>query len=124
MAENRGRAAASGGAPLLLVLPALLAAAPASGQQYGQWSWEGALGGTVRAYRNSLDLAPTISDDEISGDVALGVNGFLGHPAVASILIGGMMQCSSCHSTHDPTNTPFLRTSNVGSALCLTCHIK
>lgn len=45
-------------------------------------------------------------------------------PAVATLLIGGMMQCSSCHSNHDPTNTPFLRTSNVGSALCLTCHIK
>lgn len=82
MAEHRIRAAASASAPLLLVLPALLAAGPASAQQYGQWSWEGALGGTVRAYRNSLDLASTTSDDEISADVSLGVNGFLGHPAV------------------------------------------
>jgi hypothetical protein len=66
----------------ILVLPALLAASPASAQQYGQWSWEGALGGTARSYRNSLDLAPTVSDDELSADVALGVDGFLGHPAV------------------------------------------
>jgi predicted CXXCH cytochrome family protein len=46
------------------------------------------------------------------------------NPTVANMLIGGRMQCSSCHSTHDPTNSPFLRTSNVGSALCLACHIK
>jgi len=45
-------------------------------------------------------------------------------PAVAALIPGGTVQCSSCHTTHDPTNTPFLRTSNVGSALCLTCHIK
>jgi len=44
--------------------------------------------------------------------------------AVTALLIGGTVQCSSCHSTHDPTNTPFLRVTNAGSALCLTCHIK
>jgi hypothetical protein len=82
MAENRRRAAGARIGPLLLSLTALLAAGPASAQQYGQWSWEGALGGTARSYRNSLDLAPTISDDEISADIALGLNGFLGHPAV------------------------------------------
>ncbi|HEX9187862.1 MAG TPA: hypothetical protein VGB87_12350 [Vicinamibacteria bacterium] len=69
-------------APLLLFLPALLAGGPASAQQYGQWSWEGALGGTARSYRNSLDLAPTLSDDELGAELALGLNGFLGHPAV------------------------------------------
>ena len=82
MAEDRRRAATSPAAPLLLFLPAMLAADPASAQQYGQWSWEGAFGGTVRSYRNSLDLAPTLSDDELSADLALGLNGFLGHPAV------------------------------------------
>ena len=45
-------------------------------------------------------------------------------PAVLALLIGGTVQCSSCHSTHDPTNTPFLRVTNAASALCLTCHIK
>ena len=45
-------------------------------------------------------------------------------PAVANLLIGGTVQCSSCHETHDPTFTPFLRMNNTGSALCLTCHIK
>jgi predicted CXXCH cytochrome family protein len=38
---------------------------------------------------------------------------------------GGMantMQCSTCHEVHDPTNAPFLRMANTGSALCLACH--
>lgn len=51
---------------------------------------------------------------------------------VASALSGGIklfdtdqkVECSSCHDPHDPTNTPFLRKSNAGSALCTTCHNK
>ena len=84
MGELRRRAEVSASLPLarLLLLPVLLAADSASAQQYGQWSWEGALGGTARAYRNSLDVAPTSSYDELNADFALGVNGFLGHPAV------------------------------------------
>jgi predicted CXXCH cytochrome family protein len=45
-------------------------------------------------------------------------------PAAAALLIGGEVQCSSCHDVHDPTNVPFLTVSNAASALCLTCHIK
>jgi len=63
--------------------------ASATAQQYGQWSWDGALGGTVRSYRNSVGESPTVSDDEISADVALGLNGFLGHPAVGRFGILG-----------------------------------
>jgi len=36
----------------------------------------------------------------------------------------GKIECGSCHDPHNPTNTPFLRKSNAGSALCLTCHNK
>lgn len=39
-------------------------------------------------------------------------------------LFGGMVQCASCHNPHDPTYGAFLRVSNVGSALCVTCHKK
>jgi predicted CXXCH cytochrome family protein len=45
-------------------------------------------------------------------------------PAVNALLFAGSMQCASCHDVHDPTNTPFLRMSNVASALCTTCHNK
>jgi len=41
------------------------------------------------------------------------------------LLFGGRMQCSSCHDVHNAEgNTYLLRISNVGSALCLTCHNK
>lgn len=35
-----------------------------------------------------------------------------------------MVECASCHNVHDDTNSPFLRASNSGSALCLVCHLK
>lgn len=37
-----------------------------------------------------------------------------------------VMWCSTCHNVHDsdPLKAPFLRKSNVGSALCKACHIK
>lgn len=36
------------------------------------------------------------------------------------------MWCSTCHDVHDgdPLTAPFLRISNVGSAMCKACHIK
>ncbi len=32
------------------------------------------------------------------------------------------VQCSSCHTSHDNTNTKFLRISNAQSAMCVVCH--
>ena len=34
------------------------------------------------------------------------------------------LECGTCHNVHNNTNAPFLRMSNSGSSLCLTCHIK
>lgn len=34
------------------------------------------------------------------------------------------VECGSCHSPHDATLVPFLRTTNAASALCLDCHLK
>jgi predicted CXXCH cytochrome family protein len=45
-------------------------------------------------------------------------------PAVAALLSGGTVQCSSCHDPHDNTNIPFMVVDNTQSALCTTCHIK
>lgn len=39
-------------------------------------------------------------------------------------LINGKVECASCHEVHDPTIVPFLRKTAVGSALCLSCHLK
>jgi predicted CXXCH cytochrome family protein len=39
-------------------------------------------------------------------------------------LYTGTLQCASCHNPHDNANGAFLRKSNTGSALCITCHNK
>ena len=46
----------------------------------------------------------------------------LGGTITTDMLFGNKMQCTSCHNPHDATNGKFLRKSNTGSALCLTCH--
>jgi len=66
----------------------------------------------------------------------------LGGTISSDLLSGGMLECSSCHDVHVPRgsgnctdchdfsypsyylNTKSLVKSNVGSALCLTCHKK
>jgi predicted CXXCH cytochrome family protein len=40
------------------------------------------------------------------------------------VLYSGKVQCGSCHNPHTEEFKPFLRKSNSGSAVCLTCHIK
>jgi predicted CXXCH cytochrome family protein len=38
---------------------------------------------------------------------------------------GGLsVECGSCHDPHNDAQKTFLRTSNAGSAVCLTCHAK
>jgi predicted CXXCH cytochrome family protein len=37
---------------------------------------------------------------------------------------GTFVGCSTCHTPHSTTYGKFLRMSNTGSALCLTCHVK
>ncbi|HLP76862.1 MAG TPA: cytochrome c3 family protein [Candidatus Paceibacterota bacterium] len=39
-------------------------------------------------------------------------------------LYNGQLECASCHNPHSDTYKPFLRKSNAGSALCLSCHSK
>jgi predicted CXXCH cytochrome family protein len=34
------------------------------------------------------------------------------------------VECASCHDPHTPNNGVFLRVSNAGSGLCLSCHVK
>ncbi len=34
------------------------------------------------------------------------------------------VECASCHDPHTPNNGVFLRVSNQGSGLCLSCHVK
>lgn len=37
---------------------------------------------------------------------------------------GPSVECGSCHDPHSDTNATFLRVSNTGSGVCLSCHVK
>jgi predicted CXXCH cytochrome family protein len=39
-------------------------------------------------------------------------------------LYAASLECGSCHNAHSDAHGDFLRKSNSGSALCLTCHTK
>ena len=39
-------------------------------------------------------------------------------------LVEPFVECASCHDPHSEVNATFLRVSNDGSAVCLSCHIK
>lgn len=43
----------------------------------------------------------------------------------AALIVGGKVECSSCHDVHNTLgNTALVRVDNTGSALCITCHNK
>ena len=52
------------------------------------------------------------------------LNGWTVSDGRAVALYQGKVECGSCHNVHDATYPPFLRISNAGSAMCLTCHKK
>ena len=52
-------------------------------------------------------------------------NSGLGGTISEDLLIGGQVQCASCHDVHNGSGIDkLLRKSNDASALCLTCHNK
>lgn len=83
---------------------------------------------------SSAFIGTSLSDDHpvnFTYDAALATaDGGLTTPASTSQVVAGVplfsgtVQCASCHNPHNSTNTPFLRLSNSGSALCLQCHVK
>jgi len=52
-------------------------------------------------------------------------NSGLGGTINQDLLLGGQVQCASCHDVHNGNGvSKLLRISNAASALCLTCHNK
>ena len=55
-------------------------------------------------------------------------DGALTDPASVTLPLFGVnknqLECATCHDVHDNDHGDFLRGSNAGSALCLTCHVK
>ena len=50
------------------------------------------------------------------------------HPAVGNLPLwdssvgANRIECTTCHTPHSNSINPFLRVSNAGSGLCITCH--
>ncbi len=89
-----------------------------SGEMYPQVNWR---------------IGPNLTDDHpvsVNYAVAVSMNAglFRDSPINGVKLFDGFVECASCHSVHDPANTPFLRTPNStagnGSGLCKSCHLK
>ncbi|NOZ04723.1 MAG: cytochrome c3 family protein, partial [FCB group bacterium] len=52
-------------------------------------------------------------------------NSGLGGKISDDMLVGGKVECSSCHDVHNGSGVATLLVkNNGGSALCLTCHAK
>jgi predicted CXXCH cytochrome family protein len=54
--------------------------------------------------------------------ITVGASGPL--PLYGSSAANATVECASCHNAHNNTLGSFLRKTNTGSAICLTCHIK
>ncbi len=77
-----------------------------------------------------------VTADKIAADGNLGaLNTATNPPTMNTTLTKGLplfrsgrgdttLECGSCHSVHDNTDAPFLRTTMKGSLLCLGCHKK
>lgn len=75
---------------------------------------------------NLIDGHPVFMPYPARGDprfeIPPGRDGWGGESPRDVKLIGGRVECVSCHEAHDPAIKPFLRRSNAGSAMCRTCH--
>jgi predicted CXXCH cytochrome family protein len=88
--------------------------------------------GTKRITSLGGNFGLDLSNDHPVGmpytDVIAGQDGYLN--TVASLgttsvrLISGQVECATCHDAHNTINATFLRSTNVGSAMCLVCHNK
>jgi predicted CXXCH cytochrome family protein len=76
--------------------------------------------GQPRNNGNSTDLVWT-SGNTYMGRAATGIGSY---PLFKSARGTYTVECSSCHSVHDDYFNPFLRSTMLGSALCLGCHNK
>jgi predicted CXXCH cytochrome family protein len=73
---------------------------------------------TARAATPAEFVTPTITGTKIT----VGTTEPL--PLYGSSTATATVECASCHNPHNNSRGMFLRKSNAGSAMCLTCHIK
>lgn len=67
---------------------AAVLAASASAQQFGQWSWDATIGAGQRRYESTVNGATLNDVEDQDMRLALSVNGFIVHPALAVFRVG------------------------------------
>ncbi len=105
--------------------------APGTGLGTGTIGTDRVLSGVAAIGADDLTNDHPISIEYIPGraslvpvDTALTGGGWGAYTTVGDLLRGGKVECGSCHDPHVTTHGTFLRNTNTGSALCLTCHAK
>jgi len=86
--------------------------------------WDLVTTGAIEAY---ADVGIDLQDDHPVSIEYLGVASDLVAAPVGLPLFGigsDRVECASCHDVHDASNAVFLRVTDVGSAICLACHVK
>ncbi len=75
-------------------------------------------------YETARAATPTefVTQALVGSKITVGAVGPL--PLFGTTTANATVECASCHNPHNNSNTNFLRKSNAGSAICLTCHIK
>ncbi len=75
-------------------------------------------------YETARAATPTefVTQAIAGSKITVGTTGPL--PLYGSATATATVECASCHNPHNNSNTNFLRKSNAGSAICLTCHVK
>jgi predicted CXXCH cytochrome family protein len=72
--------------------------------------------GTAGRQKTDLMLYTRTGSDSVNPDGSVNAAALTGAQA--------FVECASCHDPHTAANPTFLRISNAGSAVCLSCHIK
>jgi predicted CXXCH cytochrome family protein len=87
--------------------------------------WDTDTTGFIEAYAS---VGTDLRDDHPVSIQYLGVSVDLLATPTGNIPLFGdsddRVECASCHDVHDDSNAAFLRVTDVGSGICLACHIK
>ncbi len=105
--------------------------APGSGMGPGFVGTAAYLDGVFAIGKDGLTNDHPVSIDYITGRAGLYDpttplvgEGWGAYTTINDMLRNGKVECGSCHDPHNADHGSFLRNSNTGSALCLTCHDK
>lgn len=75
-------------------------------------------------YETARAASPTQFVSQVVSGVKITVGPTNPLPLFGSSSATATMECASCHDSHNNSLGNFLRKSNVGSAICTSCHIK